>query len=257
MTTSDVDNAKPTRSRTLVRGLDVIEAVAAGHVSITEIARATSMTYSTTHRFTAVLVERGYLRILAGHEFELGSKLIELGFQAHNRTDIVAIARDYLTACAQSEADTMHLGRREGDEIVYLDKIHGNRPVEINSRIGGRRPLSRTGIGMALMIDTPQTELREIFASNQHREPTGASEEVFLARMKEYHAGGYALDLGDDTPSIRCVAAPVRGPTGKIIAAISLSSAADYMSGSRMQELIPKVKNLSQQISTAIGHRKI
>lgn len=253
---SDAEDAKPTKSQTLVRGLDVIEAVASGHHTLAEIARATGMTYSTTHRFTTVLADRGYLRAVRGREFELGPKLIELGFQAHNRTDIVAIAHVFLHEFAQKDGDTVHLGRREGDEVVYLDKIQGNRPVEINSRIGGRRPLSRTGIGMALLIDSPEQEMRAVFASNQDRPPSIAQEDAFVDRMSDYVHGGYALDIGDDSPSIRCVAAPVRGPSGEIVAAISLSSAADYMSERRMQDLIPQVKAVARKVSAALGHRQ-
>jgi len=254
VTIAESEGVKPAKSQTLVRGLDVIEAVASGSNSLAEIARATGMSYSTTHRFAQVLSERGYLRYSRGREFELGPKLIELGFQAHTQTDIVEIAHDYLHDLAQRSGDTVHLGCRDGEEVIYLDKIKGNRPVNVNSRIGGRRPMSRTGIGMALLLDSSLEELVEIFASNKVQGRVDGDEREFLLRMSEYAKGGYALDIGDDSPSIRCVAAPVRGPSGDIIAAISISSATEYMSDQRMQTLIPEVKLIAQKISAAVGH---
>ncbi|WP_138472217.1 IclR family transcriptional regulator [Poseidonocella sp. HB161398] len=241
---------RPQKSQTLVRGLDVIDAVAQGATSLADIARATGMTYSTTHRFAAVLAERGYLRAPRGREYELGPKLIELGFQAYGEMDIVRIAHPYLTALAEEGGATVHLGMRSGAEVVYLDKIQGNRPVEINSRIGGRRPLTRTGIGMALLLDSEAGELDEVIAGNGGM----AAPAAFRARMEEYREGGYALDLGDDSPAIRCVAAPVRDPLGRIAAAISLSSALTYMPEERIRELIPVVKAAAERISRAIGY---
>jgi DNA-binding IclR family transcriptional regulator len=51
----------------------------------------------------------------------------------------------------------------------------------------------------------------------------------FEQRMHEYVAGGYAFDLEDNEPSIRCVAAPVRDASRRIVAGISIASTVPYM----------------------------
>ena len=53
--------------------------------------------------------------------------------------------------------------------------------------------------------------------------------------MCDYAKWGYAFDMEENEDRIRCVAAPVRDATGKIKAAISVSSAAQYMDDKRMQ----------------------
>ncbi len=47
--------------------------------------------------------------------------------------------------------------------------------------------------------------------------------------MIEYVAGGYAFDLEDNEPSIRCVAAPIRDASKRIVAGISIASTVPYM----------------------------
>ena len=59
--------------------------------------------------------------------------------------------------------------------------------------------------------------------------------EAFRERMRGYAAQGYAFDLEDNEPSIRCVAAPVRDASSGIVAAISVSSTVPYMSLERMR----------------------
>ena len=49
------------------------------------------------------------------------------------------------------------------------------------------------------------------------------------------------------------MAAPVRDATGKIKAAISVSSAAQYMDDKRMQALIPDVRRVADLISRDLG----
>lgn len=71
--------------------------------------------------------------------------------------------------------------------------------------------------------------------------------------MLAYAADGYAFDLEENEDRIRCVAAPVRGDDGKIIAAVSLSSAPQYMSDDRMRELVAVVKDTTFRISRSLG----
>ena len=71
--------------------------------------------------------------------------------------------------------------------------------------------------------------------------------------MREYARNGYAFDLEENEDRIRCVAAPVRDATGKIKAAISVSSAAQYMDDRRMQTLTDDVRFAADQISQELG----
>ena len=74
-----------------------------------------------------------------------------------------------------------------------------------------------------------------------------------MRRMREYAKLGYAFDLEENEDRIRCVAAPVRDATGKIKAAISVSSAAQYMDNERMQALTKDVRRTAELISRELG----
>jgi DNA-binding IclR family transcriptional regulator len=79
------------------------------------------------------------------------------------------------------------------------------------------------------------------------------AEGTWMRRMRDYAKNGYAFDLEENEDRIRCVAAPVRDATGKIRAAISVSSAAHYMDDQRMQSLIDDVRGTAEQISHELG----
>src|SRR5690606_8251161 len=76
---------------------------------------------------------------------------------------------------------------------------------------------------------------------------------VWLERMRGYARGGYAFDLEENEDQIRCVAAPIRGVDGKIVAAVSVSSAAQYMSDARMSDLTRTVTEAADSISRELG----
>ncbi len=93
-----------------------------------------------------------YLRQVQGG-YLLGPKLIELGAVSLEQMPLSTVARPHLERLADATRDTIHLGVREGGDVLYIDKIPGTRGLEMRSRIGHRMPLAWTGIGKALMLD--------------------------------------------------------------------------------------------------------
>lgn len=256
-----VKDAAPTGTQTLLRGLGVVQAVAAGARDLKEIARRIGTTRSTTHRLASCLVDERYLRVVPQVGYLLGPKLIELGFQAREELPLVNLAVPYLDELSALTGDTIHLAIREYDEVLYLHKNPGRNGPEMRSRVGHRMPLARTGIGKALLLDDSPQEWQRLYHASlpatgkslqwpQHPEQSWAQ---FEQRMGEYVAGGYAFDLEDNEPSIRCVAAPVRDASGRIVAGISIASTVPYMPLEKMAELIPVIKQVAARLSAELG----
>ncbi len=240
-------------SQTLVRGLDMLDKVVDGPVKLAELSQRMGLTRSTTHRLANALIDRGFLTYLPRDGYHLGPKLIQLGFLAQSQADIVQIARPRMEDLAARTEDTVHLGRLDGDLALYLDKISGRRRVEISSRIGDRQPLTSTGLGKALLIDASENEWDRLFSADQAQGAPKADRDVWLERMRGYAQAGHAFDLEENEDLIRCVAAPVRDVSGQIVAAISVSSAAQYMDDDRMTDLSAEVRETARQISTDLG----
>lgn len=245
-----------TGSQTLVRGLEVLEAVAAGATNLVDLAATLKLNRSTTHRLAGTLVGRRYLSFASRVGYALGPKLLELGFQARSQMSLARIARDHIELLAATTGDTVHLGVLDGPRAFYLDKIPGSRRVEISSRIGERQPLRSTGLGKALILDETEARWRELY---EYEDRQGRSYDIsiglWLRRMHEYVEAGYALDLEENEDRIRCVAAPVRDVSNNIVGAISVSSAAQYMNDERMRSLAEEVRKTARRISLDMGWR--
>lgn len=241
-------------SQTLVRGLDVLEAVASGVTNLVELAATLELNRSTAHRLAATLVEKRYLTFVPRNGYGLGPKSLELGYQARVQLNIPRVARDHLERLAAQTGDTVHLGILDGSRALYLDKLPGRRRVEISSRVGELQPLRSTGLGKALLLDESDAQLRDFYrCENGKDQRYKVSETAWMKRMREYVKRGCAFDLEENEDRIRCVAAPVRDATGKIKAAISVSSAAQYMNDKRMQDLTEDVRWTAEQISRELG----
>ncbi|WP_442857329.1 IclR family transcriptional regulator [Bordetella genomosp. 8] len=258
--TKQADPASQTLgTQTLMRGLAVVQAVAGGARELRDICARIGVARSTTHRLASCLVQERYLRVLPGYGYMLGPRLIELGFQAREEIPLATLARPYLDELARLSGDTIHLAVREGSDALYLDKIPGKKGLEMRSRVGHRMPLAVTGVGKALLLDGDEAEWVTMLRAGAPVSPQAAGnvqpEDRFLARMREYALSGYAFDLEDNEPSIRCVAAPVRDAARKIVAAVSVSSTIPYMPMERMREMVPAVQSAAHGISSELGWR--
>jgi DNA-binding IclR family transcriptional regulator len=247
-------------SQTLLRGLDVIDVVAEGPIKLGDLATRLGLTRSTTHRLASALTDRRYLSFVPHSGYSLGPKLLELGFRVRDELDLPRVAAPHLERLALLTEDTVHLGILDRGRVLYLDKVPGKRRINISSRIGELQPVTSTGLGKALILDLDEDAWLELFraerveTSRQSARRKGEiSQQEWLARMRGYVQAGYAFDLEENEDQIRCIAAPIRDVAGRTIAALSVSSAAQYMSDHRMQSLAKDVTAAAHRISEGLG----
>jgi DNA-binding IclR family transcriptional regulator len=244
----------PPGTQTLARGLDVLGAVRDGATDLKTVCAMTGIGRSTAHRLLQLLDHRGYLRSSQGTGYSLGPVLIELGFHALYQSPVPVIARPILEQLVSRYHDTVHLAVEDGGKVLYVDKISGSRGAEMRSRVGYRMPLSRTGIGKALLLDEP-SRWADVF-DDDHEGSALAPEvrEDYVQRMRSYAEQGATLDLEENEPGIRCVAASIRDGSGAIVAAISISATNPYMPTDRMRALVPVMQQTALIISKRLGY---
>jgi DNA-binding IclR family transcriptional regulator len=236
-----------------LRGIDVLESVAEGPAALGELAARLGLTRSTTHRLANALVERRYLTLVPGSGYQLGPKLLQLAHQAQQQSDLAQIARPRLEKLAEHTEDTVHLGILDVDCALYLDEMPGRRRIAISSRAGLRQPLTSTSLGKALLFDEDSKRWKQLFDLDQRDSRSQVSYKGWLKRMKEYVQSGCAYELEENEDRIRGVAAPVRDASGAIAAAISVSSAAQYMDDARMADLSKGVMETAAAIGCDLG----
>lgn len=244
--------AKASGSQTLLRGLDVVDALIDGPLPLAELSEKLELTRSTTHRLASALVDRRLLSFRPREGYSLGPKLLELGHAASQQMHLPRVARPWLEQLSAATEDTVHLGVLDGRQALYLDKVPGRRRINIGSRLGERHPIASTGLGKALILDKTESEWIDFYAPEGDPVDT-AARAVWLERMRGYAQKGYAFDLEENEDQIRCVAAPIRSVDGKVVAALSVSSAAQYMSDARMAELTRTVRDAADAISCDLG----
>ncbi|MER7584199.1 IclR family transcriptional regulator [Kitasatospora sp. NPDC097691] len=192
-------------------------------VSLAELVRRTGLHKATLHRLAGALVANRLLdRVDGGYRPSGG--LFELGMLASPERSLLEVAMPFLQDLYERTHETVHLGVREGHDVVYVAKIGGHRQAKAPSRTGGRMPLHCTAIGKALLAHADDALRREVLTGPlERRTPhTVVTPGALRRQLQRITETGIAFELEESALGLLCVAAPVLGHD-EPVAAISVA----------------------------------
>ena len=221
-------------------------------IGVSELARRAGLSKSTTFRLLGML-ERNAVVERAGTAYRLGPVIRELGARLsgpandHVRNLLTPFLADLYVATQL----TVQLAVLHGTDIEYLNKLEGHRALRSPSRIGGRMPAYCTGAGKVLLAFDPDAAEETLAAARHAWTPHTIVEEQSLRdEFARVRRSGIALDRGESLLGLTCIAAPVFGPSGKPIAAMSISGDAVTMNPLALEQ---KLRHICGVASAAAG----
>ena len=120
-------------------------------LSLSEIARRADLTLPTTHRLVSELRHLGRPGTPPSGHYFLGLRLLELAALAPRGLQLREAAFPYLDDLHQATHSNVHLGVRDGHEVVYVETMRSRVSAQISSRVGDRWPLHVSGTGLVLL----------------------------------------------------------------------------------------------------------
>lgn len=248
------------RIKVLEKALAVLDLFtdAPGELTLTQIGQRLRLSKPTTFRIVNVLEEADYLERAPGAQgYRLGLKLHRLGLLVESTTALQKLSHPFLQALAEKCDETVHLTVLNKGEALYLDKIEGKHSVRVVSRIGMRLPAHCSGVGKALLAHLPEEEVEAIVQERglPGLTPSTITERGALAEeLARIRARGYAIDNEEIELGLKCVAAPIRDATGRVVAAVSISGPKFRFEDGELEKFVSLVLRTSERISTALRH---
>jgi DNA-binding IclR family transcriptional regulator len=198
-----------------------------GPFRLAELVRRSGLPKSTVHRLVGDLVRLGLVE-QAGAGYRLGPKLFELGALAPRQRDLREAALPFMQDLFEATRETVHLGIRDGHQVVYVEKMHGRDPLELPSRIGGGLPLTCTAVGKALLAFSGEQVLTEVLSGPLPAiTPRSITDPARLRTAIELvQATAIAAEEQEAAVGVSCIAAPVLDG-GRALAALSVAVPSD------------------------------
>jgi len=250
--------SKAPRVPAVLRGLQILELLAGEKKrwTTTEISRKLKIPKSTASYLLHTLLERGYLVREADGVYRLGMKLLALGTQALRGIEVRELALPILRRLTTETQTTAHLAVLEGAEAVYIERVPSPGFIQMDTWVGRRMPLHSTSVGKALAAFLPEEEAEALFQATGLLRFTPRTI-ITLPRLKQelkrIREVGAAVDNEENTPGVRCVAAPIFGSSERAVAALSLTGPVQQVTEEGVGKIVEKVKEAARQLSRALG----
>jgi DNA-binding IclR family transcriptional regulator len=240
----------------LARGLALLKAIAesAQPPSNRDLADRCGIPKATVSRLTATLQASGLLRQSPDSDrFTLGPAALQLG-NAYLRTfDFRQQARLHLAELAEVAGANVHLGVRDGLDILLIDTLRP-RSALILSRmdIGSRLAIPTSAAGRAYLASLPEPEREALLG--EVRKASGKQwstvRDRITAALAEHARNGYCSSFGEWHPDIHALGFSLRGARGELYG-VSVGGPA-YMLPREL--LLEKVAPRLQQVRRDIEH---
>jgi DNA-binding IclR family transcriptional regulator len=212
----------------------------------------TGLHASTAFRILAALVAHGFVERTDAGNYLLGTRLLQLGHRVRAGTDVRREAHTVMEWLRDQVGESVNLTLREGDEVVYVERVTPARSIRVEQVIGSRAPLHVTAVGK-LMLGEMDDDALQGYASRTGLERYTRNTLTELASLKTEArrdvGQGYALDNEEAELGVGCIGVVIRDGDGRIVAGLSISAPIERLN----KDWVPLVEEAGRRISARLG----
>src|SRR3984957_3326241 len=196
----------------LDRPFPVPPAGGAGPATLAQLVAATGLARPTTHRIAVALEHHRLLARDVQGRLILGPRGGELA-SAAGEDRLLAVAQPVLTQLRDATGESAQLYRRQADVRVCVAAAERASGLRDTVPVGAALPMTAGSAAQGLLA-----------WEEGNRMPGGLHGAKFPATtLAQVRRRGWAATAAEREPGVASVSAPVRGPGGRVIAAVSVS----------------------------------
>ncbi|HEX3750697.1 MAG TPA: IclR family transcriptional regulator [Streptosporangiaceae bacterium] len=226
----------------LDKAVSVLNAMETGPVSLAQLVSATGLARPTAHRIAVALEHHRLVARDAQGRFVLGPRMAELA-SAAGEDRLLSVAQPILGYLRDVTGESAQLYRRQADLRICVAAAERASGLRDTVPVGTALPMTA---GSAAQVLLAWEE-----AERMHRGLRGAK---FSAPMlAQVRRRGWAASVGEREAGVASVSAPIRGPGGRVVAAVSVSGPIERLTRSPGRLHAAAVAGAGEKISGLIG----
>ncbi len=199
-------------------------------LGVGELAASSGLPKSTTSRLVGALERRGLVQRAGDRRVAPGPVLLRFA-HSDKSLSLVELAAPALRILAELSGETINLGVPTPLGVEHLAQEDSRHFMGGTNWVGRRVPYETTANGKVLKAFNSRT-----------------------ADGKAIRERGYASAVDELEQGLAAIAAPVFGPDGNAVAALSISAPTIRLTRERIVELAPQLITQAAQVSERLGH---
>lgn len=254
-----VESVSSGSAKNLVKAFALLQAMVdlGGGVTLAKLSRLGSIPKPTARRLLFSLSNLGMVRENGRGAYSLGPQCLVLGNAFLEGLDLRHEARAVLKELMEKTGETCHLGVRDVDRVVYIEKVESPQAVQLRSGIGFTAPLYSTALGKVMLAYGDEADVERLVGQGLGKRTLNTIVDTgsLRAEIEKVRENGFATDDTENEEGIRCVAAPVFDHRKEVIASISISGPEYRIPLDRLEKLALEVKEAAARLSGKVGFR--
>jgi DNA-binding IclR family transcriptional regulator len=243
--------------RSVERALDVLEALERSDtpLRLVDLCRLVDLHPATVLRSLAVLQRRG-LVVTENQTYRLGVAVLRMAHGFLVNDQLTQRARPVMQSLTSVTGLTSSLYVRSGFERVLAVRVDGSPQLHYQVPIGRWFPLY-VGSGKVIAAHLPKDEREAVVAMsegcvNASGEPLDP--ERVRRELDDIDRDGHSLTIGERDVAVAAAAVAVTGPSGEVLAALSLSGPSEHTSQDRLRQAVPELRRAASALSGRHPH---
>ena len=239
------------------RGLAVIRAFADSRKpqTIAQISQRTGIPRAAVRRCLHTLRQLGYVDAELNN-FSLRPKILTLGYSYLSATPLTLAAQPCLDGISKTLGESSSLAVLEEDQVLYVARAATARVMSVSLSAGSRLPAYCTSLGRVLLAHLPDAERDAYLARTTllaRTERTITDREQLRAVLDGVRRDGYALIDEELELGLRSIAVPVRGASGRVLAALNVGAQASRVAAAHMvEEFLPVLQQGARELAVLL-----
>ncbi len=252
------DQTESKTIRSLDRALSILTHLAAGDgASLSELSARAGQSPTTTYRVLSTFQAHEMVDFDEAEQlWYVGPGAFRIGSVFMNRSNILQVTRPIMQRLMRLTGETANLGIERDGKVMFISQAETPETIRAFFAPGTLSPMHASGIGKALLAQYTSEKIGDFIARHglpRISDRTITGKQALLDELDKVRAQGFAVDDEENTPGMRCVAAPVLNVWGEPVAGLSVSGPSFRMAQHRIAEVGRQVRALANEASRALG----
>jgi IclR family KDG regulon transcriptional repressor len=227
-------------------------------MSVSDISRVLKLSPPTAHRFLTTLKKcRVVEQNPETRRYYLGLELLLYSKAVLDRFDWRSRAHPLLGELSKEVGETVFMGVLDDFDLVYIEQVDSlDHSLRMTPQMGRRQDAHCTAMGKVLLASLDPARLKEFLGKTdfpRRTKNTITKSQSLRREIEKVRVSKYAVDQQEAEVGICCVATPVVGIDGEIMAAISISGPSQSLDQKGLEtNLRSAVQTTAARISQAI-----
>lgn len=243
---------------TLSRSFAILDLFAPARMvwSVEDIAAELGYSTPTTYRYVRDLAATGLLVRFGNGTYSLGSRIVELDLLIRRADPLLNVGLPIVQDLVAQAGCDINLIGLYGSRIVTIHQERGQEKLPLSFGRGRLMPPLRGAGAKIISAYLPRAQLKRLYENNRDDARAyglGDDWRAFSTAMARFRHDGYSVSLGELDPGFFGIAAPIFGPSDRILGSMVAALSQRRQQLSRQEKIADLLKGGAERVTKALA----